>query len=159
MKRPTSYTRLQITLHWVIAFVIAAAWFTHDGMGRALRNRIAQDLSGLDGTTPHTILGGLAFAFVLWRLIVRWRTGAPEPEGHGLQRAAAIWVHRLLYVLMLAVPALGAAAWYGNLADIGEVHEIAGQVLVVVALGHAAAALWHHFVQRDGTLGRMLRVR
>lgn len=159
MRRPTGYTRLQIVLHWVIAFLIAAAWFTHDGMGRALRNRIAQDLSGLDGATPHTILGGLAFVFVLWRLVVRWRMGAPQPEGAGLQKTAAIWGHRLLYLLMFIVPALGAAAWYGKIPDLGEVHEVAGQTLVLLALGHAAMALWHRVVRKDDTLSKMLRAR
>ena len=70
---------------------------------------------------------------------------------------AAVWGHRLLYVLMLAVPALGAAAWYGGIEDAGEVHELAGNALMIVALGHAAVALWHQYVRRDGTLTRMLR--
>ena len=30
------------------------------------------------------------------------------------------------------------------------------EVLVALVLAHAGAALWHHFVQRDATLARML---
>mgnify|MGYP001555622822 CR=1 FL=1 len=41
-------------MDWLIAVLIAAAWFTHEGMERALRLRIEQDLTGLDGATVHT---------------------------------------------------------------------------------------------------------
>jgi cytochrome b561 len=35
-------------------------------------------------------------------------------------------------------------------------HELAANTLGVVALGHAAAALFHHWALRDRTLARML---
>lgn len=157
MTEPTGYSKIQIALHWIVAILIAAAFFTHEGMGRALRDRIQQDLSGMEGATAHTILGGLAFAFILWRVVVRIRRGAPEPEGSAIQQSAAVWGHRVLYLLMLIAPALGAAAWYGKIPALGEVHELAGQALVLIALGHGLVALIHHFVQKDGTLRRMLR--
>lgn len=159
MASPEGYSRLQIALHWLIALLVAAAWFTGDGMGRALRNRIEQDLSGLDGATTHTILGGLAFAFILWRMIVRWRRGAPDPEGSPLQVTAATWGHRVLYLLMLLAPALGAATWYGKISDLGDIHAVVGQALVLIALAHAAVAVFHHVVQKDETLRRMIRLK
>ena len=39
---------------------------------------------------------------------------------------------------------------------IGSVHELATNAILVVAGFHAAAALFHHFVQRDGVLRRMV---
>ena len=154
---PTSYSRLQIGLHWIVAILIAIAFFTHENMGRALRQRIEQDLSGMEGATAHTIAGGLALVFILWRLVVRWQRGAPEPEGSDLQKTAANWGHRALYLLMIAAPVLGAAAWIGKIPALGEVHEVAGQALVLIALGHAAFALLHHFVQKHNTMRRMLK--
>lgn len=35
------------------------------------------------------------------------------------------------------------------------IHETAGNVLMWLAIAHAAAALYHHVVQRDDTLLRM----
>lgn len=152
----TGYSGLQIALHWIVAVLIFGAFFTHDGMNRALERRIEQDLSGLDGATLHTILGGLAFAFILVRIVVRLKRGAPEPQGSPLVQAAASWGHRLLYVLMIAAPALGAATWYGKVEDLGDAHELVGKALVIVAVGHLLAAMAHQALRSDGTLARMV---
>ena len=37
-----------------------------------------------------------------------------------------------------------------------DAHELLFWALVLVAAGHAAAALWHHFHDRDVVLRRML---
>ena len=70
---------------------------------------------------------------------------------------AAVWGHRLLYVLMLAVPIGGALAWYGGIEAIGDGHGLAGQALMLVALGHAVAAIGHAVLKGDGVLQRMFR--
>jgi cytochrome b561 len=38
----------------------------------------------------------------------------------------------------------------------GEMHEVFGNLLLVAIGLHVAAALWHQFALRDGTLSRML---
>lgn len=155
------YTRLQIWLHWLVAILIIAAYVASDGMGQALRARIEAGRVGIDGNTVHVWLGGLVFLLILVRIIVRLRQGAPEavPGTSALVEMAAHWGHRLLYLLMILVPASGAAAWYGGVEPAGDAHEVMGNALMIVALGHAAAALWHHFVQKDETLLRMLRTK
>lgn len=151
------YSKLQIALHWIIAVLIFGAFFTHDGMGRALRQRIEQDLSGLEGATLHTMLGGAAFLFILIRIVVRLRSGAPEPKGPPMVQLAAKWGHRLIYALMIVAPALGAASWYGKLPALAEVHETVGQTLVLVAVAHILVALLHRVLWDDGTLMRMFK--
>lgn len=153
----TGYSKLQIALHWLVAALILAAFFTGDGMGQALRARIEQNLSGLDGATWHTVLGGAAFLFILIRIVVRLRTGAPEPHGSPLVQMAAHWGHRLIYALMIAAPALGAATWYGKFSGLGDVHEVVGQALILVAVGHVLIAIAHKALWNDGTLERMFR--
>ena len=152
----TGYSGVQIALHWLVAVLVFGAWFTHEGMGRALRARIEQDLSGFDGATLHTMLGGAAFAFVLVRLLVRLRTGAPEPHGSTMVRMAANWGHRLLYALMILAPLLGAITWYGKIEGLGDVHEWVGQALMLVAIGHLLMAMLHQALWSDGTLMRMV---
>lgn len=151
----TGYSGLQIALHWVVAVLIFGAFFASDDMGDALEKRIEQGLSGLDGATIHTILGGAALAFVLIRLVVRLIRGAPEPHGSPTMQLAAMWGHRLLYALMIAAPVLGAATWYGKFEELGDVHEIVGQALILVAVGHLLMALVHQALWADGTLSRM----
>ena len=112
----------------------------------------------LDGPPVHTILGGLAFLLVLIRLVVRLRVGAPAPDDDlpDWNKTAALWGHRLLYALMIAVPALGASAWYLGIEAAEGPHEFLGKALLILALGHALVAIVHH--ANDGkTLLRMVR--
>ena len=152
----TGYSGLQIALHWIVAALVFGAFLAADDMGDALEDRIELGLSGLQGATLHTILGGTLFALVVIRLVVRLRRGAPEPHGSPAVRVAATWGHRLLYALLILVPALGAATWYGHFEDLGEVHELAGNLLMIVAVGHLLMALVHQALWSDGTLGRMV---
>ena len=97
---------------------------------------------------------------VFWLVLIRlWlrRRNAPEPEGEGLAQAAAIWGHRLLYLLLIAVPLGGFLTWIVGLHDLGDLHGSAGQALMIVAFGHALMAFYHHYVKKDGTLRRMIR--
>jgi len=52
-----------------------------------------------------------------------------------------------------------ASPWAKDRAFAGsatEVHEVLANALVILAAGHAAAALVHHWTFRDRTLVRML---
>ena len=155
--RPTRWSRAQIGLHWAVALLILAAWATGEGMGEAFRARLATP-DAFPGVTPHTLIGGAVLLLVLIRLVLRATHGAPDPVPGTSPRMAqaATWGHRLLYVLMLGVPALGAAAWYGGLTTPAEVHEAVGNLILLVAGAHALVALAHHYVLRDDTLRRML---
>ena len=161
MAHTAGYSRLQIALHWIIAVLIVAAWFTHEGMGRALRTRIETGATGFEGNTLHVWLGGAAFALILVRIVVRLVQGAPGPVPGNPEwmQMAAHWGHRLLYLLMVAAPALGAAAWYGGVKAAGELHETAGGLLMLVALAHAVVAIAHQVVLKDGTMDRMKKPR
>ena len=159
MANPTGYSRLQILLHWLVAILIFAAFFTHDAMEDAFEARLASGATGIEGNTLHVWFGGAVFALVLLRLIVRWVQGAPGPVPgtSPLMELAARWGHRLLYLLMLAVPIGGSIAWYGGVEAVGEGHEIAGKALMIVAVGHAVVAIGHEALKGDGVLMRMVR--
>lgn len=158
MPHSSGYSRLQIALHWLIAVLILATWFTHEGMGDALEARIE---TGILSPNPHAVMGLLVFVLVLIRVIVRHRQGAPGPVpgSSALAEAAALWGHRLLYLLMLLTPIGGAITWFGGIEALGEGHELLGNALMIVALGHAVVAILHQLVLKDGTMTRMLRPR
>ena len=69
------------------------------------------------------------------------------------QSADRIW---LIYVLMIAVPLGGISAWFLGL-ETGDIHALFANVLMVVALGHTAFALYHQYVVKDGLLRRMMK--
>lgn len=156
MAARTGYTLLQIALHWTIALLIIAAFVTREAMHDIERALAAG--TPLEGPPAHTIIGGLVFVLVVVRIIVRHRSGAPEPEQDlpAWNRTAAIWGHRLLYALMLAVPALGAMVWYGGIDGLEDLHGTLGLLLIVTALGHALVAIGHE-VQGGSTLKRMFQ--
>jgi cytochrome b561 len=159
MATRTGYSGLQIGLHWLVAFLIFGAYFTSDGMGEALRQRLESGATGIDGNTLHVWLGGAVFALVLLRIVVRLTRGAPgaAPGTSPLMTVAAKWGHRLIYVLMVLVPMGGAIAWYGGVRDVGEMHEVLGNLLMLIVAGHVLAAILHEALARDGTMARMFR--
>jgi cytochrome b561 len=155
MAQRTGYSVTQIVLHWLTAAAILTAWFTHDAMEDIAM--AAWDAGQAPFPTIHTASGALAMVLIIARLIIRRRRGAPEPEGTEFNKMAATWGHRLLYALVIIVPLLGAATWFGGFSNLSDVHEIAAEALMFAALGRAAMAIFHQFVKKDGTLMRMLR--
>ena len=122
-----------------------------------------------------TILG-LALLRLAWRL---FNPVPPQPPGvPGWQQRAAHVSHFLLYALLFITPVLGwlmssarafSVSWFGlvTLPDfiapdkaafetLHAAHEFMAISLGVLAIVHAAAALKHHFFDRDDVLRRML---
>lgn len=155
MKATTGYSGIQIALHWLIAILIAVAWFTGEGGEEAME---AVEKGGTAGFVPHVAIGLGILALVVIRVLVRLGRGAPAAVGEpgSLAVMASDWGHRLIYLLMIAVPLGGIATFFLGL-DVGDVHALAANVLVVVALGHAAMALYHQYVIKDGLLRRMMK--
>jgi len=160
MASKTAYSGVQIGLHWAVALLIAANYFISDGMGDALDAHLAGD--PVLGLTPvwHVWAGTLLLALVLVRIVVRVTTGAPAAQGpKTLATKAADLGHLVLYLLMLAVPVLGAITWFGKTDSTGDLHVLVMNVLMIVILGHAAVAIFHHYVLKDRILSKMTPLR
>ncbi len=168
------YGLVSILLHWVMAALLLGLF------------ALGLYMVGLDYTHPwsrtapdiHRGLGVLTFLLlgVRWG----WRLANPLPavEGRPWERRVAPWVHRLFYLLVAAVAVSGwlistadgrsvsVFGWfelpavfhgYENQEDTaGRVHRWLAWALVALAGLHTAAALKHHFIDRDATLRRML---
>jgi len=157
MASKAPYSALQIILHWATALLIAANYFISDGMGDALDAHL--NGGALTGFTPtwHIWAGSVLLALVLVRIVVRFVSGTPVQAGAPtLAERAAEAGHWLLYALMLAVPLLGAITWFGKFEATGDLHVLVMNGLMIVILGHAAMAIFHHYVLRDGLLKKML---
>lgn len=155
MKTASGYSGVQIALHWIVALLILAAWLSGEGAEEAME---AVEDGGATGFVPHVAFGLAILALVVVRVLIRLSRGAPAAPGApgSLSVLAADWGHRLLYLLMIAVPLGGVAVFFLGL-DLGDVHGLAANLLMLVALGHALMALYHQYVLKDGLLRRMMR--
>ena len=126
----------------------------------------------------HAVFGLAVLALALTRHLWRRRSPPPVyPEGvSAITRRVSQPVHLLLYALMIVLPLVGIVAfvWHARVFDFGlfkldfgvastkpvyeaaeEIHEMLAYSLFGLAGAHGLAALWHHFVQKDGILARM----
>lgn len=154
------YSRLQIALHWGVAVLIAVnlvfedwikdGWDAIEHGGAAVYGA---------GTLAHIGVGVAVLVLALWRVALRVGHGVPDlPESMtAKERMVAHMGHGALYALMLGVPLVGLAAWFGASEDLAEVHEMGKPAFLVLIAAHAGAVLWHQFVKRDGLLDRMRR--
>lgn len=155
MKTTTGYSGLQIALHWIIAVLILVAWLSGEGAEEAME---AVEDGGVAGFVPHVAFGLAILTLVIVRIVVRLSRGAPAAPGApgSASVMAADWGHRLIYLLMVAVPLGGASVFFLGL-DVGEVHGLAANILMLVVLGHALMALYHQYILKDGLLRRMMK--
>lgn len=168
------YTRTAVSLHWLVALLIAGAF----GLGWFMTD-LPLSPAKLKYYSWHKWIGVTVFLLALLRLI--WRlTHRPPPLPADMptwQRQASEWGHRALYLLIFILPLSGwlysSASGYPvvylglvQLPDLvgrdkalagvlHEVHELLATGLLVLVAVHVLAAFKHHFLDRDGLLGRM----
>lgn len=172
---PDRYTRTAITLHWAIALLIFAGF----PLGVYMQD-LPLSPDKLRLYSYHKWIG--VSVLLLAAIRVSWRaTHRPPPLPASMpswERLAAQSVHFLLYALLFAIPLSGwlmssakgvQTVYFGVLPlpdlvgkdkELGdmlkEVHETLNFALLGLVLAHVAAALKHHFVERDDILARML---
>lgn len=157
MAERAGYSRLQIVLHWLIAVLIVVNWFLGES-AEELMERIKEGAAD-PGFSPHMPIGLLILALVVLRIGVKAVRGGPMPPGApgSLPVKAALAGHALIYLLMIAVPLGGAMVFFLGLDQLGGLHGLAANLLMVLALGHAVLALVHQYVLKDRLMLRMMR--
>lgn len=169
------YDRVAILMHWLVAVLIVAAF----ALGLVMVEIPGLTPTKLKYFSWHKWLGVTVLLLAALRLLWRLRHGAPRAiEMPAWQRRMGELVHGLLYLLMFAVPLSGyfyslaagvPVVYLGVLplpvlidADpvlkpvLKEVHEVLVYTMLVFVLAHVAAAIKHHWIDRDGLLRRML---
>jgi cytochrome b561 len=159
-------------LHWVIVLLLIAQYIVAWTMPEIHRGTQPVGLIAV-----HLDLGVFVIAVMVVRVI--WRGLRKEPaavEGTALARTVAYLTHGLLYLLLIVQPVLGwvnasSRGWQVTLVgmnlpslaekgsalghELGDVHSLLAWVMLVLIGLHVAAALYHHFLLRDGVLRRM----
>ncbi|HUN41571.1 MAG TPA: cytochrome b/b6 domain-containing protein [Acetobacteraceae bacterium] len=167
------YDSFAMALHWTTAALVVLLFLLAELWGfapRAIRREM--------------IVAHMSFGVAL-TLVLVVRIGWRVTPGHRVQDAttgmvemAAKTVHHLLYALLIAQVILGFVfRWSGNEALsffglqipppfapfskpahrlVGDLHAWNAWIIIILAAGHAGAALFHHYILRDDVLGRML---
>lgn len=169
------YTETAIYLHWLIAFLLIGLF----AVGLYM-NDLPLSPWKLQIYSWHKWAGVTVFLLVLIRIFWRLAHSPPVLSGdrHAPMRMAAQAGHRLLYLLMVAIPVSGwlmssakgfQTVYFGvlplpNLLDnnkeLGEllqsIHQILNFVLAVLATGHVGVALKHQLSGKNDALLLML---
>ncbi len=156
MSAPDSFSRTQITLHWIIAVLVIFQLVLHEGMEDAWE--IREDGGTVSLINPHVVVGTLVLVLAIWRLGLRLTRGvppAPSSEPAPLRLLAA-GTHWAFYALLFIMPFSGMALWFLEAEAAGEVHKTARLVLIALIFLHLAGALAQHFWFKTDVLKRML---
>jgi cytochrome b561 len=170
------FTPIAILLHWLVAVALLATF----ALGLTMIEMPGITPTKLKYFNWHKWAGVTILALVTLRLL--WRLYHPVPA---LPAAMATWekrvaeiTHYLLYALMFGIPlsgyfyslAAGFPVVYLGLIPLPvlidpnpelkpllkNLHYVLNTALATLVILHAAAALKHHFINRDDVLTRML---
>jgi cytochrome b561 len=167
-----AYDRRTIVFHWLTVILVLGQW-----LGAHTIDWFPKGWARIDVRSLHILFGTLLAILIAARM--GWRWGGGRRLAHadtGALRFAATFVHGLLYVLVVTTVLLGLTnAWFrgdnlfglftlpkpgfvskGLRGQMEDFHALAANSILIVAALHAAAALWHQYVRRDGLLVRMI---
>ena len=174
----TSFGIVNIVIHWVTALFVFGLF----GVGLWMVDlnyysewyRTAPDL--------HKSFGLTLLALTLFRIIWKLVNISPKPlSTNKLENILGNLAHLGIYALLLTIMISGylistadgrGIEWFGlfevaslgefvpNQEDIaGDIHEWAAYILIGLVVVHIIAALKHHFIDKDKTLVRMMKVQ
>jgi len=170
----TRYDGLALTLHWVTAVLVATQFGLAELWGFA-PSRPVRHLMIVAHMSCGILLTAVLIVRIAWRLTPGHQM---SPLTSGWVELASKAVHYLLYGLLAVEAAFGfLLRWSGNEAMsffgllisppfapftkpahrlVGSAHNWIAWAIIILAGGHALAALFHHFVLKDDVLWRML---
>lgn len=178
MSSSQRFSRISIGIHWLTLALLVGVYACIEL--RELYPRGSEPREALK--MWHFMLGLSVFLMVWVRFVARITGKTPPilPPAPKWQVIVATIVESSLYALMIVLPLLGwltlsaegdVIPFYGlqlpalvaenkQLAERTEELHVTLATIGYFLIGlHAAAALFHHFVQRDNTLRRMLPTR
>jgi cytochrome b561 len=165
-------------LHWAIVALIIVQFVLADKA-----EDLPRGMAKIATLAQHKSFGITILFLVLLRVIWRWMN--PRPKIPSVmprwQQLGARISHFGLYALLFVTPLLGwtmssarnfPVSYFGlftlpNLVSpnrplyefLNEAHEVSAKLIFVLAVLHAAAALKHHFIDKDNVLRRMLPLK
>lgn len=172
------YNSIAMTLHWLMAFFIVALLV----IGKIMVDLPNTDPDKFTLYQSHKSVGLMILVLTVLRIL--WRVMHTSPslpaDMPRWEQIAAKATQGILYLMMVAIPLTGWAIastsssgiptmWFGlfevpmlplgNAEDTHELaeeaHELLGNITILLLLLHVAAALKHHFWDRNDVLKSM----
>ena len=181
MDKHLTYSSPRKWLHWLTVLCLLALFPLGKWMTARAAANIWDDLTNLIYGW-HKLIGMAVLILIVLRIFAKFASPDPAYEA-SVSRSIQVLaksVHGLMYLLLLLVPLLG---WAGVSAfpalitiagyhlpampgipkdqalakQIFEIHGTLAMVLLVLIVGHVAAALKHLLIDRDSVFQRMTR--
>lgn len=171
---PRRYDPVTQSLHWLVAIAIVATYALALWREALPKGDFRTAILNLHMSLGLAVVG-LTVLRIGWRSVMP--APAPVPSSR-MAMLAARGAHLALYAAMLAIPLVGLAMMWAKGRTVGffgivalpspmvpdrafgklleEVHEVAAHLMMILAGLHAAAAIGHQMILKDGTLSRML---
>ena len=166
------YDRATLAFHWLTAVLVVEQW-----VGAHVIDDFAKGAPRIAARSVH-ISFGLFLGFVLVARLV-WRVTQGRklpPANEGFLQFIAKGTHWLLYALLVAIVPVGmflvwtqGDSYFGLFSvpafdagnrllrhNVGELHKLLANAILIISSLHVAAALVHHFVWHDDVLLRMM---
>lgn len=174
------YSTGAIVLHWLIALAIVGNWLLAQYAEQLEEQKLEAQHEAAMGS--HFALGVavllLSVLRIVWRLM--HRPPEPNPAHKPWERRLSSVVHKLFYILIIALPLTGymmLQTYLGGM-DVNmfglfdfpgiamaknevanevfhDLHEVFATTMLVLFVLHVGGALKHHLLDRDDTLLRM----
>ena len=174
--RAVRYRSIVVWIHWITAAVVV----TQVVVGFLFHRVYEQGTpERMEMFAWHKTIGALILVLALVRLAVRLMNPPPPypSDFPKWERFAAVWNHRLFYVLLIALPLTGLTAVSGRAEDgtvpllfglalpaipgipeknpFGDWHEILVWITLALVVLHVSAALWNQFGSKTNVADRM----
>jgi cytochrome b561 len=169
------YRKIVMWIHWITALLVV----TQVVVGFTFAEFLPKGPTRTEVFAWHKTLGATILVLALLRLAVRLLNPPPPyPSNYPRwQRFAAVWNHRLFYVLLIALPLTGLAAVSGRAEDgtvpllfglklpaipgispendFGDVHVVLVWTTLALVVLHVSAALYNQFLSPTNVADRM----
>jgi cytochrome b561 len=161
LKTPDSFSLPQRAVHWLTAALVFFNLLLPDGMNawnRSIKKAGVATADQVASANIHAYLGIAILVLVCLRLVFRLLHGVPsspsqQPVFFTLVSKIA---HGLLYVLLIAMPLTGMAAYYLGYSAAGDVHaDILKVALWMLITGHVLGELVQQLYWKTNVLRRM----
>ncbi len=166
----TRYGHVAVTIHWLSAVLIVALLVT--GFRAGMTTDSAAKAALLKAHLPL----GIAILVLTVARLAWWAFADRKPDpvagSPAWQEVSGKVVHVLFYIVIIAMAGSGIAMMAmseasesvmggsGNLPDFWDYaprlpHGLGARLMMALLVLHIGAALYHHFVQKDGLIARM----
>ncbi len=153
------YSSYQITLHWTVVVLVIVQWLLGFGMEQVYNAvEAGEAVSQWGPAFVHIVLGISIFLIMGARLAARISRPVETAAGskHHILALLGRINHWAFYVVLLAMPPVGALAWFGGSELAANIHALTAWLLLVLIVLHVGGALLH-LILGENIIRRIVR--